>query len=364
MFIDELDTPAVLVDLDVMEQNLERMAAYCRDHAIALRPHAKTHKIPALARRQLEGGAVGITTAKLGEAEVMIDAGVRDILIAYPLIGREKITRLTAVAERAHVTVACDSVESLKAVAEVAQASHARVGVLIEQDIGAGRCGVPDAEAARALAQTALDLPGIEFRGLMIYPGHFLVDGTKRAQMVEGVNRRIESVVETFDRRGVPLPLISGGSTPTAYMSHLFHGVGEIRPGMYLFNDRNMVGIGVAELADCAVSVLTTVVSTSLADRAILDGGSKTFSSDRYLAGDGRGFGTVTDDPDATLYALSEEHGHLDTSRSARRHRVGDRLRVVPNHVCSTINMHDQVYGTRGNVVETVWRVAARGQVK
>jgi len=364
MRVQDLETPAVLIDLDVMERNLARMAEYCRQHGLALRPHTKTHKIPELAHRQIKSGASGITVAKLGEAEVMVQAGLTDILIAYPIVGREKAARLAALAERASLMVSLDSEEAARDISRSAQERGVRVGVLVELDVGFRRCGLQRPEEAVALARLIQDLPNVDFRGLMFYPGHFMVPEPERRQLLEDVNARLHRVYEAFDRAGLPIEIVSGGSTPTAYLSHEFAGVTEIRPGMYIFNDRTMVGLGVARVEDCALSVLVTVVSTSVPGRAIVDGGSKTFSNDRYRAGDGRGFGLVREDPEAEVEALSEEHGHLDISRSLRRYRVGERLTIIPNHVCTVMNLHDEVYGVRGDQVEAVWRVAARGRVR
>ncbi len=364
MRVQDLETPAVLIDLDVMERNLARMAEYCRQHGLALRPHTKTHKIPELAYRQIKSGASGITVAKLGEAEVMVQAGLADILIAYPIVGREKAARLAALAERASLMVSLDSEEAVRGISRSAQERGVRVGVLVELDVGFRRCGLQRPEEAVALARLIQDLPNVDFRGLMFYPGHFMVSEPERRRLLEDVNVRLRRFYEAFDRAGLLIAIVSGGSTPTAYSSHEFAGVTEIRPGMYIFNDRTMVGLGVARLEDCALSVLVTVVSTSVSGRAIVDGGSKTFSNDRYRAGDGRGFGLVREDPEAEVEALSEEHGHLDISRSLRRYRVGERLTIIPNHVCTVMNLHDEVYGVRGDQVEAVWRVAARGRVR
>jgi D-serine deaminase-like pyridoxal phosphate-dependent protein len=178
------------------------------------------------------------------------------------------------------------------------------------------------------------------------------------------LNELLERVLETFKREEFPLSIVSSGSTPAAYEHDLFRGVNEVRPGTYIFNDRNTVGVASASLTDCALSVLVTVVSTSVSGHAVIDGGSKTFSSDRYQAEDGNGFGLVKEDNAAVIERFSEEHGHLDIRNSERRYRVGDRLSVIPNHVCSTVNMHDEVYGVRGEQVEVVWRVAGRGKVR
>jgi D-serine deaminase-like pyridoxal phosphate-dependent protein len=178
------------------------------------------------------------------------------------------------------------------------------------------------------------------------------------------VNDFLDRSLETFQRASLPLAIVSGGSTPTAYESDLFHGVNEVRPGMYIFNDRNTVAISAASLSDCALSVQVTVVSTAVPGHAIVDGGSKTFSSDRFQGEGGNGFGLVKEDHSAVIERLSEEHGHLNIERSERRYRVGEQLSIIPNHVCTTINLHDEIYGVRGDQVETSWRVAGRGKVR
>jgi D-serine deaminase-like pyridoxal phosphate-dependent protein len=231
-------------------------------------------------------------------------------------------------------------------------------------DVGFGRCGLGNENDLLALARVTAELPRLEFNGLMFFPGHFTVGPERRAVLRAEVNDFLDRALETFARAELPLSLVSGGSTPTAYESNLFHGVNEVRPGMYIFNDRTTAGIQAASLNDCALSVVVTVVSTAVSKHAIVDGGSKTFSSDRYQAEDGVGFGLVREDHDAVIERLSEEHGHLNIARSQRRYRVGDRLSIIPNHVCTTLNMHDEVYGVRGEQVETVWRVEGRGKVR
>ena len=364
MHISDLETPAVVVDLDVMDQNITRMAGYCREHKLLLRPHTKSHKSPELAKRQLASGATGITVAKLGEAEVMLNAGITDILIAYPIVGEKKTAHLARLAEEATISVALDSEDAARGISAAAERQGTTIKVLVEMDVGFRRCGLGNEKDLLALAQTITDLPALEFRGLMFFPGHFTVPTEQRTILRNEVNEFLDRSLETFARAGLLLPLVSGGSTPTAYESDGFHGVNEVRPGMYIFNDRNTAAIGAASFSDCALSVLVTVVSTAVSGHAIVDGGSKTFSSDRYQAEDGIGFGLVKEDPAAVVERLSEEHGHLNVARSERRYRVGERLSIIPNHVCTTLNMHDEIYGVRGEQVETVWRVAGRGKVR
>ena len=364
MIISELETPAVIVDLDVMERNLSRMAEYCRKHQLLLRPHTKSHKIPELAKRQIASGATGITVAKIGEAEVMLNAGITDILIAYPIVGPEKAKRLATIAEQASITVSIDSEEAAVSISEAVSRQGAKVGILVELDVGFHRCGLNNENDAVDLAKKISSLPGLEFKGLMFFPGHFGVGPEQRVVLRNEVNGFLDRTFEAFEREGLPLSIVSGGSTPTAYESALFHGVNEVRPGMYIFNDRSTAGIEAASVADCALSVLVTVVSTSVPGRAIVDGGSKTFSSDRYQVEDGGGFGLVKEDHAAEIEKLTEEHGHLNITRSDRRYKIGERLSVIPIHVCTTVNMHDEIYGVRGESVEAVWRVEGRGKVK
>ena len=364
MLIADLETPAIVVDLDVMERNLSRMADYCRSHNLRLRPHTKSHKIPELAKRQLAHSAQGITVAKIGEAEVMLEAGITDMLIAYPIVGTGKAEKLADLATRADITVALDSVEVARAISEESRKRDARVGILVELDVGFHRCGVTNEDEVLKVARVVADLPGLEFKGLMFFPGHLQVAEKERAELRAGVNEFLERALAKLEHAGLPVSVVSGGSTPTAREGHLFVGVNEMRPGMYIFNDRNMLAVGVAALEDCALSVITTVVSTSVPGRAIVDAGSKTLSSDGYQVRDGRGFGMIKTDPGAEVERLSEEHGNLNIEHSTRAYRVGERLEIIPNHVCSTVNMHDRIYGVRGERVEVVWEVAGRGKVQ
>lgn len=364
MIISELETPAVVIDLDIMDRNLARLAEYARAHQLRLRPHTKSHKIPELAKRQIASGATGITVAKLGEADVMLAAGITDILIAYPIVGAEKTARLAQMAERAAITVALDSEAAAREISAAAAKHGTKIGLLVEMDVGFNRCGLSNESDLITLARTISDLPAVEFKGLMFFPGQFTVAADERAALRAQVNEFLDRSFAAFERAGVPLAIVSGGSTPTAYESHLFHGVSEMRPGMYIFNDRNTVAISACSLSDCALSVVVTVVSTAVPGHAIVDGGSKTFSSDRFQVGDCRGFGLVREDPQAEVERLTEEHGHLNIEQSERRYRVGDRLSIIPNHVCTTVNMHDEVYGVRGERVEEIWRVAGRGKVR
>lgn len=364
MKIWNLDTPAVLVQVAVMERNLRRLAEYCTAHGLSLCPHTKTHKIPELARRQVEYGAVAVTVAKLGEAEVMVDAGLEDILVAYPLYGEAKWRRLVALARRARITVGLDSLEVAAPISECAKREGVRVGVLVEFNTGFRRCGFPVEPSSLATVRRIRELPGVDFRGVMVYPGHFLKAPEERERLLEKENGRLAALRELFDSEGIPCGVVSGGSTPTAYMSHRFQWVNQIRPGTYIFNDRNTVGCGASSWEDCGLTVLTTVVSTSVTGRAIIDGGSKTFSGDRLSTGDGEGFGRIVEDPAIRFVAQSEEHGHLDLERARLRLKVGDRLRVIPNHVCACVNMHDRIYGVDGEDVVAQWNVAGRGRVQ
>jgi D-serine deaminase-like pyridoxal phosphate-dependent protein len=361
--ITELETPAVIVDLDVLEGNLRRLVEYGQRHGLKVRPHTKTHKIPAIARMQIDSGCHGITVAKTGEAAVMAAGGLDNILIAYPVFGAEKLKRLAALAHDRNIIVAVDSVVTARALSEAAHVAGSTVGLLVEIDVGMRRCGVSSPEDALALASEIEKLPNVKFTGITFYPGHIWKEPGDQSAGLQAVSDRIGSVLKRLSSAGISCEVISGGSTPTAYNSHLIPHVNEIRPGTYVFNDRNTLGIGACTLDECALRVIATVVSTAVPGRAIIDGGSKTFSSDRLISGDGKGFGYIIEDPSIHFESMSEEHGHLDISTSGTSFHIGDKLSVIPNHVCACVNMHDRIWYHRSGNVEGSWQVEARGKV-
>ena len=362
MNICEIDTPAIVIDTEILDRNLRNMATYCRDHNLALRPHTKTHKMPEIARMQVQYGAPGITVAKLGEAEVMADAGMDEITVVYPLWGDTKWKRLTDLAKRIKIAVTMDSLAIAEGISKAARAAGVEVGIRLEFDTGLRRCGLPLEERAMDVARRAYELPNLRWEGISVYPGHIMGNRKIREQDIPRENERLDELYSLLDSAGIPYPLVSGGNTPAAYQSHHFHGITEIRPGTYVFNDRNTVDAESVGYADCAATVLTTVVSTSVPGRAIVDAGSKTLTSDALQSGEGKHHGYILEHPEYVLEDLSEEHGHVAIPDSAPI-RLGDKLRVVPNHICPCVNLHDQVYLVTGDQVIDRWKVAARGKV-
>ncbi|WP_419760104.1 alanine racemase [Acidisoma sp.] len=343
-----LETPVPVVDLDVVERNLSRMQGYADAHGLALRPHIKTHKLPRFAQAQVALGAVGITCQKLGEAEVMADAGLDDILISYPLIGPHKARRLAALARRVTMRAAIDNPLALETVALAGQEAGRQIGVLVEFDSGMHRTGVGSVDEALTLIAQVRAADGLRFDGLMTYPSS--------AATVE--------FVRAIKDAGVDLPIVSGGGTPRAAHAHEIGGVTEMRVGTYIYNDRTLVEVGAATLEDCALLVHATVISRPAGDRAILDCGSKTLSSDLIPRGASAGYGLLVDYPDAVIDRLSEEHGMVDLSRSGAKPALGERVRILPNHVCVVTNLHDEVVVSRNGIVEGIWPVAARGMTR
>jgi D-serine deaminase-like pyridoxal phosphate-dependent protein len=361
MRVQDLDTPALLIDLDIMERNLSRVATYCAEHRLRLRPHTKTHKSTVLARKQLALGAAGLTVAKVGEAEVMLGAEPADLLVAFPVIGEPKLRRLAAIARITRVTVALDSLTAAQLLSQAAAAAGVEFGLLIEIDVGLGRVGVPPSEALD-LARAAAALPNIRLRGITFYPGH--IRDQNDGQIAE-LSSAIARLRDEFERSGLKPEIVSGGSTPLLFRSHEIEGLNEIRPGTYIFNDMNTVASGACTLEDCAASVLVTVVSHTQPDRMIVDGGSKTFSSDGDSSG-GPYFGRLMDAPEARFHRMNEEHGFIDLSSGGVTgcFEIGSKTRIVPNHICVAVNLHELVYGIRGDKVEEVWKVEARGKLQ
>ncbi|MBO1360719.1 D-TA family PLP-dependent enzyme [Acetobacter sacchari] len=347
MNIDSLPTPCVLIDVDRMKANIGRAQAYADQHGFSLRPHIKTHKIPAFARLQVEAGAKGITCQKLGEAEVMADAGLDDILISYNLIGFDKLARMTTLARRIKLTVAADSLHTVEGYNRAAEAADVSFDVLIECDTGGGRCGVQTPEEAVTLAQALRG--GARFAGLMTYPA-----AGKTAEMAAWLS----AALAAFKATDVPVRVVSAGGTPDLWKAHTIPGVTEYRPGTYVYMDRSQVAVGAASMDDCALSVLATVVSKPRPDRAVIDAGTKTLTSD--LLGM-EGFGHIPACPHATLSGLSEEHGVLRAESGLPE--IGERVRIIPNHACVVSNMFDTVYLVSGERVLDAMPVAARGRV-
>ena len=363
----ELSTPALTIDLDILERNLDRMARYCREHNLGLRPHTKTHKTLEVARLQLDRGAVGLTVAKVGEAEVMASAGATEppeILVAYPIYGGEKLRRLAELALARRILLSLDSEVTAQELSRAAAAQGATFGVLVECDSGLRRCGLEPGPACLELAKKVEALPGLKFRGLMTYYGN--IWGTERERRDEAgrVATRVGQALKAFAEARMPVPIVSGGSTPSAHLSHEIPGITEIRPGTYAYNDLNTFYQGVCGLDDCAARVVATVVSTAVQGRAMIDAGSKTLSSDALGSGPKTGHGHVVEAPDAKLIKLNEEHGHLDITDSTHQFRVGEVVTVIPNHVCTCVNMHDEVFLLRNQEVMGCWRVAARGKIR
>jgi D-serine deaminase-like pyridoxal phosphate-dependent protein len=365
MHVSELDTPALLIDLDIFEQNLRRVGDYAKANDLRLRPHTKTHKVPAVGKRQLESGAVGLTVAKVGEAEVMLGSGTPDLLVAYPVIGRSKLERLTEVAKRTKVTVALDSSFAARQLSEAARQAQVSFGVLAEVDVGLGRVGVCPGEELVQLAQAIERLPRLTFEGITFYPGHIKMIGEDGPE--EGLRQlgsTVKGMLDDFRRVGIEVRIVSGGSTPTLFRSHEVSGVNEIRPGTYVYNDVNTARSGACTLDDCAVSVMTTVISTAKKGQMIVDGGSKTFSSDRLVGSAESSFGRIVEAPECVFHNMNEEHGFVDIRRAEREFSVGDRVRIIPNHVCVAVNLHEQVYGVRNGNVELTWKVEGRGKLQ
>lgn len=348
----EFGTPAVVIDLDRVERNIARVQAICENAGVAMRPHVKTHKSPVLARMQRDAGARGITCQKLGEAEVMADGGLDDILISYNLYGAHKMGRLAALLRRANVTVAADNPTVVACLTEAARSAERPLPVIVECDTGRKRAGVETAGEAVELAKLIERSPGLKFAGLMFYPTE---------QSWPETQRFLDTAGAGIQDAGLETRIVSTGGTPNLPNVGKLAGATEHRAGTYIFNDRMMLACGAASLDDCALSVYATVVSRAAAERGILDSGSKTLTSDP--GGGLDGFGLILEHPQARIHAFAEEHGFLDLGGCNERPEVGDVVRIIPNHVCVVVNMVDQLIAVRGDEIVDVIPVAARGKL-
>jgi D-serine deaminase-like pyridoxal phosphate-dependent protein len=360
-----VDTPALLIDLDIVDRNLERMQQKASNYGVALRPHIKTHKIPELALLQMRLGAHGITAAKVSEAEVMAAAGITNIFVANQIVSKEKLNRLAAISKKVRISLGLDSVAAARQLSDVFAASGLTIEYLIEINSGLDRCGVAPGKEAVELFQNVDTLPSLRFKGIFTHAGQ--VYGADSLSEVKEVSRFESKIMaetaQAFTELGTSAPIVSVGSTPTMKVWEGHEAVNEIRPGNYIFHDAIQVSLGAATLEECALSILATVISRPTRERAVIDGGSKAFSSDKGAHGKemASGFGLVLGKK-ATLVRLSEEHGIMNLEPDEDLD-IGDRVRIIPNHACAVVNLFDTAYGMKNNKVVKEFKIAARGKM-
>ncbi len=361
--IEAIDTPALTVDLNLMEANIDRIHRATLGAGIELRPHIKSHKTPEIAQMQVRAGATGITCAKIGEAEVMATAGIEDIFIAYCLVGEGKMRRLLALARRLpRLSISLESIEAAEQASRAFADAGLDLDVMIEVDAGAGRTGVQPEDAV-AFADRVAEMPALRIVGVMSYASHFAYARRGEEELVAGAaeeGRVIAQIARTLSDAGHEMSRISGGSTPTAGRYQRGCGLTEIRPGTYVFYDRNQVDIGSARMEQVALSVLATVVATPTGERAIIDAGTKGLAQQVGQVSDG--YGWLPDVPGALVYKINDEHGFVDVSEAERRLAIGEKVRVIPARAPTCVNLYDWIYAIRDGVVEDVWRIAARGR--
>jgi D-serine deaminase-like pyridoxal phosphate-dependent protein len=348
----EYGTPCAVIDMDKVERNIARIQAQCDAAGVANRPHIKTHKSPVLAKLQIDAGAQGITCQKIGEAEIMADTGISNILISYNLIGEEKMARLAALQAKADMTVAADNATVIAGLPQAAKQSGRTLSVVVECDTGRKRAGVETPAEAIQLARQIKASDGLRFAGFMMYPTE---TGWDEAQ------RFYDEALAGVRAEGLEPVIVSTGGSPNLKNLGKLRGATEHRPGTYIYNDRMQVAAGVATWDDCALHIYSTVVSRAAPERGILDAGSKTLTTD---TGGLDGHGLILEHPEAKIARFAEEHGFLDLSRSNTRPNVGDVVRIVPNHVCVVVNMMDEVVMVRGDEILGTLSVAARGKLR
>ena len=344
--IHDLETPSVLIDMDIMEANIQRMQNLCNEHGLAFRPHIKTHKIPDIARRQLDAGAVGIACQKVSEAEVFAQAGFSDIQLPYNIVGAKKTARLADLAIANRVTVSADHPTVIAGLADAAEANEMTIRVMVELVTDIQRTGAPSGEVVN-LAKRIDKEENLHFAGILVYPSNPVV------------RPELQRALDLLHRAGIGVDTVSGGGTGGALHVAEMPELTELRVGTYVFNDWGSWTKGWCEGDQCAMTVMASVVSRPNSDRGILDSGSKTLSSDHV---DGL-FGYIVEYPQAKIYKLNEEHAYVDFSDCEERPVIGEQVQVIPVHTCVVTNLHNQIYGIRGETIEQIWDVKARGLV-
>ena len=369
--ISGLDTPILILNLDVLENNMQDMANACKEAGTNLRPHIKTHKTPSIAHMSINAGAVGIAVAKLGEAEVMEANGIRDIMVANQIIGAPKIKRLINLTKKIKISSLVDSIEGAEELSRIAAEEKVTLTVYLEIDIGMGRCGVKPGEPAIQMAKKLAELPNLELVGILGFRSVWFKNLPRYGSRdiwnlgIEEGNILVENA-EKIRMAGIPISNVVAGSTPTAKAASTVRGITEVQPGTYVFNDIMTASIGGCGIKDCAASVMVTVISRPSLTRAIIDAGTKTLVGD-YSSRDFpslvEGYGLIKSKEGVILNGLSEEHGELLLDPDCDI-KVGDKLEIIPNHICPVVNMFDEIIGVRDGYIETVWPILARGKVR
>jgi D-serine deaminase-like pyridoxal phosphate-dependent protein len=357
----DVPTPAIVIDAGVARANLKRLADYATSHGIKLRPHTKTHKLVSVGRMQVGLGATGLTVAKVGEAEVMADA-TNDLFVAYPAADPLRSAALANLAARVTVRVGIDSATAADALASAARSAGTTIGILVDLDVGMHRTGVQTPADSLALAQHVSKCSGLRLDGIMFYPGFIKDDQAESIAQLKEVDAKLAEAIELWRKAGLAAGIVSGGSTPTAYASHHVRSGTEIRPGTYVYYDMNGVHGGYAKLEDCAARIHATVVSTAVPGQFVIDAGTKTLTSDKCGPAPESGHGYLVEYPDARIVKLTEEHGQVDSRACSRVPKVGERVTVIPNHICPCVNLQDRVWWKEEGQVRAV-DVDARGRV-
>ncbi len=357
----DLPTPAVVVDLDIVERNIKTMAEQAATYGIRHRPHIKTHRSGYLANLQIQAGCCGVTAAKLGEAQVMADCGIQDIFIAYPIIGQDKLQWLFELSQRVKVSGIINSVEGAKALSRRFEQAGKRFTVLIEIDGGLNRGGVKPMEHALFFGNQVKDLPGLDIRGLMYYGG-LIYNSRDKTEVEAYCKRERDQLVETAEllrAHGFTMEVLSAGSSFSGKYPWLLEGITEIRSGHYIFNDCGQLDVGLAQPEDCALRVVTTVVAKPDEETVICDVGTKSLTSD--MCHHRKGYGYIDQYPDMEVYALNEEHAFVRQA-GGNPLRIGEKITIVPNHACVVTNLARKVYGVRGGRLERMIPIDARGR--
>ncbi|MFN3150286.1 alanine racemase [Bremerella sp.] len=342
--LQQIATPCLVIDSQIVRQNLETLQQYARQYNLLVRPHAKTHKSLRIARDQINVGSRGISVAKVGEAEVLSQS-CDDLLIAYPAIDNQRCERIARLAGKVTLRVAVDSREGVDALARAAKQQGTIIGILIDQDVGFHRTGISSPEEVVRLAlyvqkhSAALRLDGIFF-----YPGHVTVAADEQPSLLQEIDAKLKTTLQLCREEGIEIDIVSGGSTPTAFQSHYVTCQTEIRPGTYVFNDMNTVRGGFCSIDQCAAVVITTVVSTAVSGKVVVDAGTKALASDRNWIDPESGFGHVIEYPEAKIVRLSEEHGEIDISECPSQPSLGETVAIIPNHICPCVNLHDSFH--------------------